>query len=70
MRHIKMNSSACLTTMYTCSLFLGHFDGNAMPSAGALPFVQSFLCNFNNPCHSTVTEDENPGTIGSFQQSL
>ncbi|XP_078319655.1 phospholipid-transporting ATPase ABCA1-like isoform X1 [Crassostrea virginica] len=47
-----------------------HFDGNAMPSAGALPFVQSFLCNFNNPCHSTVTEDENPGTIGSFQQSL
>ncbi|XP_061181755.1 phospholipid-transporting ATPase ABCA1-like [Saccostrea echinata] len=46
-----------------------HYDGNAMPSAGALPFVQSFLCNFNNPCHAKVTEDENPGTIGSFDQS-
>ncbi|XP_062578503.1 ATP-binding cassette sub-family A member 7-like [Saccostrea cucullata] len=46
-----------------------HYDGNAMPSAGALPFVQSFLCNFNNPCNSKVTEDENSGTIGSFDQS-
>lgn len=49
--------------------FLGHFDGNAMPSAGAVPFVQSFLCNFNNPCYATVTEDENAGTTGSYSQS-
>lgn len=49
--------------------FLGHFDGNAMPSAGAVPFVQSFLCNFNNPCHATVSEDENAGTTGSYSQS-
>lgn len=46
-----------------------HFDGNAMPSAGAVPFVQSFLCNFNNPCHATVSEDENAGTTGSYSQS-
>ncbi|XP_056020266.1 phospholipid-transporting ATPase ABCA1-like isoform X2 [Ostrea edulis] len=47
-----------------------HYDGNAMPSAGALPFVQSFLCNFNNPCHATASADETPGTIGSFDQSF
>ncbi|XP_075213435.1 phospholipid-transporting ATPase ABCA1-like isoform X2 [Lycorma delicatula] len=28
-----------------------HFVQKAMPTAGVLPFIQSFLCTFNNTCH-------------------
>ncbi|XP_048255576.1 phospholipid-transporting ATPase ABCA1-like isoform X2 [Haliotis rufescens] len=46
-----------------------HFDGKAMPSAGTLPFLQSFLCTFNNTCHQSVTADERAGTVDSFNSS-
>nr|CAD7392568.1 unnamed protein product [Timema cristinae] len=34
----------------------GHFQEKAMPSAGPLPFLQSFFCTFNNTCHSSTKE--------------
>ncbi|XP_060560202.1 phospholipid-transporting ATPase ABCA1-like [Ruditapes philippinarum] len=46
-----------------------HFDGKAMPSTGILPFLQSFMCTFNNTCHDTVNADERPGMAGSFTQT-
>ena len=33
------------------------FDEKAMPSAGLLPFSQSFICTFNNTCHMQARED-------------
>lgn len=51
--------------------FVGHFDGNAMPSAGTWPFMQSIICNADQKCQSTVTADERPGfTASGNQQSL
>ncbi|XP_062592616.1 phospholipid-transporting ATPase ABCA1-like [Saccostrea cucullata] len=41
-----------------------------MPSAGVLPFLQSFFCTFNNTCHETVTQDEEPGNVGNFGKSI
>ncbi|XP_060554671.1 retinal-specific phospholipid-transporting ATPase ABCA4-like, partial [Ruditapes philippinarum] len=46
-----------------------HFDGKAMPSTGILPFLQSFMCTFNNTCHDSVNADERPGMAGSFTQT-
>ncbi|XP_045158186.2 phospholipid-transporting ATPase ABCA1-like isoform X2 [Mercenaria mercenaria] len=46
-----------------------HFDGKAMPSAGVLPFLQSFMCTFNNTCHKTENADEMPGVAGTFTQT-
>jgi len=37
-----------------------------MPSAGILPFVQSFVCSYNNTCHKTVNADEMAGVAGTF----
>ncbi|KAK7488493.1 hypothetical protein BaRGS_00020278 [Batillaria attramentaria] len=47
-----------------------HYDGKAMPSAGTIPFLQSYVCTFNNDCHQQVTEDELPGTVPTFNGSL
>ncbi|KAL8576509.1 hypothetical protein ACOMHN_003067 [Nucella lapillus] len=47
-----------------------HYDGKAMPSAGTLPFVQSYVCNFNNTCHQQMSSDELPGSAPSFNGSL
>ncbi|KAK7490495.1 hypothetical protein BaRGS_00018281 [Batillaria attramentaria] len=47
-----------------------HYDGRAMPSAGTIPFLQSYVCTINNDCHQTVTEDELPGTVPTFNGSL
>ncbi|KAJ8306345.1 hypothetical protein KUTeg_016890 [Tegillarca granosa] len=47
-----------------------HYDGNAMPSAGALPFLQSMVCNVNNTCRTQLTEDELPGMVNNFNQSM
>ena len=48
-----------------------HFDGNAMPSAGTWPFIQSLICNANNKCYQTVTSDEAAGfTSAGNPQSL
>ena len=40
-----------------------------MPSAGILPFMQSFMCTFNNTCHAEENADEMPGMAGSFTQT-
>ncbi|XP_076463176.1 phospholipid-transporting ATPase ABCA1-like isoform X2 [Babylonia areolata] len=47
-----------------------HYDGKAMPSAGTLPFVQSYVCNFNNTCHQEISADELPGNVPSFNGSV
>ncbi|XP_050403065.1 phospholipid-transporting ATPase ABCA1 isoform X2 [Patella vulgata] len=47
-----------------------HYDGKAMPSAGLLPFIQTYACTFDNKCHQTVTEDELRGQVDSFNRSL
>ena len=46
----------------------GYFEEKAMPSAGFLPFVQSFICTFNNTCHDT--EWTEPGRTQQYNQSL
>ena len=47
---------------------LGHFEEKAMPSAGFLPFAQSFICTFNNTCHrDTWTQ---PGKLQEYNSSL
>ncbi|XP_052776388.1 phospholipid-transporting ATPase ABCA1-like isoform X2 [Mya arenaria] len=43
-----------------------HFDGKAMPSAGIVPFVQSFMCTYDNECHNKPTQDELPGVANPF----
>ncbi|KAK7101016.1 phospholipid-transporting ATPase ABCA1-like [Littorina saxatilis] len=47
-----------------------HYDGKAMPSAGTLSFVQTYMCTFNNDCNQKVTEDELPGQVPTFNGSL
>lgn len=47
-----------------------HFDGKALPSAGVLPFLQTYACTYNNTCYQTVTPDERPDTLGNFNQSV
>ena len=37
--------------MFYFSCTSGNFEEKAMPSAGILPFVQTFICTFNNTCH-------------------
>nr|KAG5702169.1 hypothetical protein BaRGS_033881 [Batillaria attramentaria] len=49
---------------------LGHFAGKSMPSAGTIPFLQSYLCTFNNDWYSTLTEDEMPGKVPTFKGSV
>ncbi|KAK7490493.1 hypothetical protein BaRGS_00018279 [Batillaria attramentaria] len=47
-----------------------HFAGKSMPSAGTIPFLQSYLCTFNNDWYSTLTEDEMPGKVPTFKGSV
>ena len=51
-------------------IFTGHFDGKALPSAGVLPFLQTYICTFNNTCYETVTQDERQDSLGNFNQSV
>ena len=38
-----------------------------MPSAGILPFAQTFICTFNNTCHpQSWTERRTPYAVGSL----
>ena len=39
-----------------------------MPSAGFIPFVQNFICTFNNTCHNSVWTE--PGRIQQYNKSL
>lgn len=46
-----------------------HFDGKAMPSTGILPFLQSFMCTFNNTCHGKPAVSEVPGDANPFSNA-
>ena len=46
----------------------GHFEEKVMPSAGFIPFAQSFICTFNNTCHQNTWTQ--PGTLQEYNQSL
>ncbi|XP_046677344.1 ATP-binding cassette sub-family A member 7-like [Homalodisca vitripennis] len=39
-----------------------HFTPKALPSVGQVPFIQSFLCSFNNTCHATEKEAQIDGS--------
>uniref|UniRef100_A0A3B3IMY7 ATP-binding cassette, sub-family A (ABC1), member 7 n=1 Tax=Oryzias latipes TaxID=8090 RepID=A0A3B3IMY7_ORYLA len=47
-----------------------HFPNKALPSAGTLPWIQSIVCNVNNPCFRSPTPGETPGVAGNFNNSL
>ncbi|VDO36003.1 unnamed protein product [Onchocerca flexuosa] len=49
-----------------------HYDAKAFPSAGLMPFLQSFLCSFTNPCYRSPTTGDDTSTIdsGLRKQSL
>ena len=55
----KLIGFCTLMTFFLISL--GHFEGNAMPSAGIWPFLQSLVCNAENRCKQTLTPDEAAG---------
>jgi len=45
-----------------------YFEEKVMPSAGFLPFAQSFICTFNNTCHRSLWTE--PGRLQSYNQSF
>lgn len=47
-----------------------YFDEKAMPSAGLMAFAQSFICTFNNTCHSHIREDFTQSDILSYNDSF
>uniref|UniRef100_A0A8D2J234 P-type phospholipid transporter n=1 Tax=Varanus komodoensis TaxID=61221 RepID=A0A8D2J234_VARKO len=42
---------------------ISHFPNKAMPSAGALPWLQGIFCTMNNPCFRSPTRGESPGIL-------
>ncbi|MCP9257948.1 ATP-binding cassette sub-family A member 1 [Dirofilaria immitis] len=42
-----------------------HYDAKAFPSAGLMPFLQSYLCSFTNPCYKSPTTGDDTFTINS-----
>uniref|UniRef100_A0A8C4SW48 P-type phospholipid transporter n=1 Tax=Erpetoichthys calabaricus TaxID=27687 RepID=A0A8C4SW48_ERPCA len=47
-----------------------HFPNKALPSAGALPWLQGMFCNFNNPCFKYATRGESPGVVSNYNNSI
>uniref|UniRef100_A0A3Q2ZXA5 P-type phospholipid transporter n=1 Tax=Kryptolebias marmoratus TaxID=37003 RepID=A0A3Q2ZXA5_KRYMA len=47
-----------------------HFPNKALPSVGTLPWIQSIVCNINNPCFHSQTPGETPGQVGNFDNSI
>ncbi|XP_058488295.1 retinal-specific phospholipid-transporting ATPase ABCA4a isoform X2 [Solea solea] len=47
-----------------------HFPNKAMPSAGALPWIQGIFCNANNPCFQYPTRGESPGLVSNYNNSI
>ncbi|XP_061884457.1 phospholipid-transporting ATPase ABCA1-like isoform X2 [Entelurus aequoreus] len=47
-----------------------HFPNKAMPSAGTLPWIQSMICNVNNPCFHSQTPGETPGQASNFDDAI
>ncbi|XP_071800403.1 phospholipid-transporting ATPase ABCA1-like isoform X2 [Asterias amurensis] len=46
-----------------------HFLSKALPSAGLLPFFQSFMCDFQSECHQNETYGELKGKVNNFRDS-
>uniref|UniRef100_A0A0R3RQ99 ABC transporter domain-containing protein n=1 Tax=Elaeophora elaphi TaxID=1147741 RepID=A0A0R3RQ99_9BILA len=42
-----------------------HYDARAFPSAGLMPFLQSYLCSFTNPCYNSPTTGDDTAQINS-----
>lgn len=42
-----------------------HYDAKAFPSAGLLPFLQSYACSFTNPCHKSPTTGDDTNNINT-----
>ncbi|KAM4739857.1 phospholipid-transporting ATPase ABCA1 isoform 1-T1 [Anableps anableps] len=47
-----------------------HFPNKALPSVGTLPWIQSIICNINNPCFHSPTPGETPGQVANFDNSI
>uniref|UniRef100_A0A3Q2D7Z4 P-type phospholipid transporter n=1 Tax=Cyprinodon variegatus TaxID=28743 RepID=A0A3Q2D7Z4_CYPVA len=47
-----------------------HFPNKALPSVGTVPWIQSIICNINNPCFHSPTPGETPGQVGNFDNSM
>uniref|UniRef100_A0A3Q2G051 P-type phospholipid transporter n=1 Tax=Cyprinodon variegatus TaxID=28743 RepID=A0A3Q2G051_CYPVA len=47
-----------------------HFPNKALPSVGTVPWIQSIICNINNPCFHSPTPGETPGQVGNFDNSI
>ncbi|KAM9369070.1 LOW QUALITY PROTEIN: phospholipid-transporting ATPase ABCA7 [Phaethornis superciliosus] len=47
-----------------------HFLNKALPSAGLVPWLQSFVCNMRNPCFPHPTVGETPGLVNNFNNSF
>ncbi|KAM7366213.1 hypothetical protein PAMP_015672 [Pampus punctatissimus] len=47
-----------------------HYPNKAMPSAGALPWLQGMICNIDNPCLNYPTPGETPGQVNNFNNSI
>ncbi|XP_027884349.1 ATP-binding cassette sub-family A member 1 isoform X1 [Xiphophorus couchianus] len=47
-----------------------HFPNKALPSVGTVPWIQSIVCNINNPCFHRPTPGETPGQVGNFDNSI
>ncbi|XP_047231681.1 phospholipid-transporting ATPase ABCA1 isoform X2 [Girardinichthys multiradiatus] len=47
-----------------------HFPNKALPSVGTMPWIQSIICNINNPCFHSPTPGETPGQVGNFDNSI
>ncbi|OQV15717.1 ATP-binding cassette sub-family A member 1 [Hypsibius exemplaris] len=46
-----------------------HFDEKALPSAGTLPMLQSYICAFNNTCR-TNSSDTAHGSVNMYHDSI
>ncbi|XP_053559159.1 phospholipid-transporting ATPase ABCA1-like [Bombina bombina] len=47
-----------------------HYRNKAMPSAGTLPWIQTIVCNIDNPCLNYPTSGESPGQVNNFERSM
>ena len=50
-------------------LHAGHFNAKALPSAGILPFAQSFICGMMNGCRKGTTFSEQAKNVDVYQDA-
>lgn len=49
-------------------LYLGHYPARALPSAGVFPWLQTLMCNLQNPCFNVPVDSEYPGQVNAPNQ--